>query len=315
MSYQVFVGVDVSKETLDVSVLPQQGRCAVANASTGFDELITWLGEPQGVLVVMEATGGLQNALAAALAAANFDVVIANPRQVRDFARSTGQLAKTDAIDATTIAEFAERIQPEVRALPDAQMRLLQALVARRRQLQDMLTMEKNRAQQAPQALAKQIQKHIRFLQKELAKLDLDLDQQIRNTPIWREADEILQSTPGIGPVTSHTLLADLPELGTLNRQQIAALVGVAPLNRDSGKFSGARIIWGGRVKVRCALYMAVISCIRCNPVIRPYYRSLKARGKKSKVAIVACIRKLLIILNIMLRDRQPWQPQLAKTA
>lgn len=312
MSHEIFVGVDVSKEYLDVVVLPEQRYCRVTNDDAGFQELIAWLPAPASALIVLEATGGYQMAAVAVLATAGFDVVIANPRQVREHARSRGRLAKTDKIDALAIADFAERNRPAVRPLPDEQTRLLQALVARRRQLTEMLTMEKNRLQQAPQALAQPITKHVRWLEKELKQLDDDLGDQVRRSDVWREKDQLLQSVPGVGDVTSHTLLAELPELGQVNNKQIAALAGLAPLNRDSGRFRGQRIIWGGRAPVRCALYMCIVSAIRHNPIIRDHYRSLRDRGKKPKVAMVACMRKLLVILNTMLRERRPWQPRLA---
>ena len=317
MSHQVFVGIDVSKAHLDVAVLPShsQGRGRFGNDNAGFDQLIGWLGECPGALVVMEATGGYETAVAAALATAGWDVVVANGRQVRDYARSRGKLAKTDTIDADILADFAARIRPPVRPLPGPQARLLQALVARRRQLLDMITMEKNRREHSQPVLAKEINKHIVWLAKQVAQLDDDLGRQVRNSPLWRENDELLQSVPGIGPVTSQTLLAELPELGKVSRQEIAALVGVAPLNRDSGKYSGPRIIWGGRATVRSALYMAIVSAIRYNPVISVFYKPLKQAGKPSKVAMVACMRKLLTILNTMLRDRKPWRPTAAQTA
>jgi transposase len=314
MSHEVFVGIDVSKTWLDVAVFSPQRSCRVANDQAGWDQLITWLGGPQGCLVVMEATGGYQTAVAAALATAGFDVVVANPRHVRDHARARGLLAKTDKLDAKMIADFAQRQEPAVRALPDEQTRLLQALMARRRQLLEMHTMEKNRLHQAPKALAKQIQKHIRWLEKQLADLDDDLSDQIRNSDIWREKDDILRSAPGVGEVTSRTLLADLPELGQVSGKRIAALVGVAPFNRDSGKFQGHRTIWGGRASVRNALYMATVSAIHYNPVIRPHYQRLRQAGKRAKVAIVACMRKLLVILNTMLKERKHWQPRLQET-
>lgn len=315
MSHQSFVGIDVSKAHLDVAVLPQKRRRRLTNDEAGFDELLAWLGDPAGTLVVLEATGGYQIPAVGALATAGFDVVVANPRQVREHARSRGRLAKTDQLDAEAIADFAQRNQPAVRALPDEQTRLLQALMARRRQLLEMLTMEKNRLQQAPPALAKQIAKHVSWLKKQLQQLDDDLDDQIRRSDLWREQDQLLRSVPGVGDVTSRTLLADLPELGQVSHKQIAALAGVAPLNRDSGQFAGHRTIWGGRATVRTALYMAVVSAIRHNPIIRAFYQRLKQLGKASKVAMVACMRKLLVILNAMLKDRQPWQPHPAKTA
>lgn len=315
MSHQIFVGIDVSKAHLDVAALPQKRSCRLPNDEAGFDELITWLGNPAGTLVVLEATGGYQAPAVAALATAGFDVVVANPRQVRDYARSRGRLAKTDELDAEAIVDFAERNRPAVRALPDEQTLLLQALMARRRQLKDMLTMEKNRLQQAPKALAKEIAKHVAWLNKQVDRLDNDLDDQIRQSDLWREKDQLLRSVPGVGDVTSRTLLADLPELGRLSNQQIAALVGVAPMNRDSGKFQGQRVIWGGRASVRNALYMAVVSALVHNPIIHAHYHRLKKLGKASKVAMVACMRKLLVIPNTRLKERQPWQPRLPQKA
>lgn len=315
MSHTIFVGIDVAKAHLDVAVLPEKRICQVVNDDTGFVELINWLGQPEDTLVVLEATGGYQMAAAAALAAAGFGVAVVNPRQVREHAKSRGQLAKTDKLDALMLADFAFRNQPEVRPLPDDETRLLQAQVARRRQLRDMLVMETNRLQQAPKALAKSINRHIHWLEKELKQANDDIDKQIRNSSLWREQDDLLQSVPGVGKVTSHTLIAELPELGKLNNKEIAKLAGVAPLNRDSGKFSGHRIVWGGRAAVRAALYMAVISAVRHNPIIAAFYQRLKARGKASKVALVACMRKLLIILNTMLKEHQAWQPKLPKTA
>jgi len=315
MSHTIFVGIDVAKAHLDVAVLPEKRTCQVVNDDTGFIELIAWLGQPEDTLVVLEATGGYQMAAAAALAVAGFGVAVVNPRQVREHAKSRGQLAKTDKLDAMILADFAQRNQPEVRPLPNEESRLLQALVARRRQLRDMLTMETNRFQQAPKALAKSISRHIQWLEKELEKANDDIDKQIRNSSLWREKDNLLQSVPGVGKVTSHTLIAELPELGKLNNKEIAKLAGVAPLNRDSGKYSGHRIVWGGRAAVRAALYMAVISATRYNPIIAAFYKRLKARGKASKVALVACMRKLLIILNTMLKEQQYWQPRLPKTA
>jgi transposase len=315
MSHEVFVGIDVSKAWLDAAVLTQRSCCRFANDQAGWDALIAWLGEPTGCLVAMEATGGYHVAVAVALGAAGFDVGIANPRQVREHARSRGQLAKTDKLDAKMIADFAQHNEANVRPLPDEQTRLLQALMARRRQLVEMLTVEKNRLQQAPELLAEPISGHIQYLEDELKKLDDDLSGQIRESDDWREKDEILRSTPGVGPVTSRTLLADLPELGQLNSKQIAALAGVAPLNRDSGKFRGHRTIWGGRATVRTALYMAVVSAIRHNPIISLHYAHLKAMGKEPKVAMVACMRKLLVILNTMLKEHQTWQPRVPQAA
>ena len=315
MSHQIFVGVDVSKSHLDIHVLPQKRRCRCANDDAGFDELVAWLGDPADTLVVFEATGGYQTLAVAALSTAGFDVVVVNPRQVREHARSRGRLAKTDKLDAEVIADFAERNRPPVRPLPDEQTRLLQALMARRRQLLEMLTMEKNRLQQAPKPLAKPIAEHITWLKEQLKELDDDLDAQIRHSELWRETDQLLRAVPCIGKVTSRTLMSQLPELGQIGNKQITALAGLATLNRDSGKFQGHRSIWGGRAEVRTALYMAVVSGIRCNPIIRPYYRHLRDLGKPFKVAMVACMRKLLVILNTMLKENQPWQPRLKETA
>lgn len=315
MSPQVFVGIDVSKAHLDVAVLPPERRRRFPNDSPGFEELIAWLGEPEATLIVLEATGGYQVAVTAALSLAGFAVVVANPRQIRDHARSQGRLAKTDKLDADCLADYAAKNKPPVRPLPDEQTRLLQALMARRHQLVEMLTMEKNHLQQASAPLAKPIRKHIQWLEKQLQQLDDELDHQVRGSELWRQNDELLRTVPGVGQVTSYTLLADLPELGQVNNKQVAALVGVAPLNRDSGKRKGHRVIWGGRAAVRTALYMATLSALRHNPVIKAFYQRLKKAGKASKVAIVACMRKLLTILNTMLKERQPWQPRLPQRA
>lgn len=315
MSHQIFVGIDVSKSHLDLCILPQKRRCRVRNDDAGFAQLVAWLGDPADTLVVLEATGGYQTPAVVALDTAGFEVVVANPRQVREHARSRGRLAKTDKLDAEAIADFAERNRPAVRPLPDEQTRLLQRLMARRRELTDMITAEENRLKQASDPVTEHIAEHLQWLKLARKKLDNDLDNQIRDNDLWREKDQVLQAVPGIGNVTSRTLLSQLPELGQISNKQVAALVGVAPLNRDSGKFQGHRSIWGGRAEVRTALYMAVVSAIRCNPIIRPYYQHLRDRGKAFKVAMVACVRKLLIILNTMLKDNQPWQPRLKETA
>jgi len=312
MPYQVFVGIDVSKAHLDVAVLPDRRHRRVSNDASGWQQLIAWLGLPAETLVVLEATGGYQNAAAWALQQAGFGVVVMNPRPIRDHARSYNVLAKTDRIDAAIIADFAQEKQPPVRPLPDEQAQLLAALMDRRRQLVQMLTMEKNRQAQAPPALARELATHIQWLTKRLRKLDDDLDDQIRRSPLWHETAQIVQSVPGIGAVTTRTLVAELPELGQVNHKEIAALVGVAPFNRDSGQFRGQRAIWGGRAHVRSVLYMATVVAVRCNPVIRTFYLRLKAAGKKSKVALVACLRKLLTILNTMVKQRQRWQPPAA---
>jgi transposase len=283
----------------------------VANAPDGIEELVERLGKIGPQLVVMEATGGFEVPAAGALAAAEIPVVIANPRQVRDFAKSTGQLAKTDAIDAHVLALFAERVKPEVRALPDEDARALDAVVKRRRQIIDMITAEINRLGFALPTVKKGIKKHIRWLERQLDEVDSDLDGLIRNSPVWQAKSDLLRDVPGVGPNLARTLIAELPELGRLSNKQIAALVGVAPLARDSGLFRGKRRVWGGRATVRSALYMSILSATKWNPVIRVFYQRLRAQGKPPKVAMVACMRKLLTILNAMLRDGRSWDPSL----
>ena len=247
--------------------------------------------------------------MAAALVAAGVPLAVVNPRQIRDFARATGQLAKTDALDAKAIARFAETVRPEPRAVPDEQARALGELVARRRQVIEMMTAERNRRRQLTnRRLIKSVDRLLAVLLKELAELDRDVGEGIRGTPAWRERDELLRSVPGIGDIVSRTLIADLPELGSLDRKQIAALVGVAPLNRDSGKMRGRRTIWGGRAKVRSTLYMAALVASRHNPVLAVFYQRLVSAGKAKKLAITAVMRKLLTILNAIIRDRRPWQ-------
>ena len=259
-------------------------------------------------LVVLEATGGMEYPLAAALAVAGRPVVVVNPRQVRDFARATGRLAKTDAIDARVLAHFAAAMHPQTRPLPDTQGQELKAILARRRQLIEMLTAERNRLQSArSKAVKANIQAHIAWLEKEMTHIDHDLGQSIRQSPVWQEKDDLLKSVPGVGPVLSTTLLADLPELGLLNRREIAALVGVAPFNRDSGHIRGQRAVWGGRAVVRSALYMSTLVATRYNPIIRDFYQHLLSAGKPKKLAVTACMRKLLAILNAMLKHKKPW--------
>jgi transposase len=242
-------------------------------------------------------------------------VVVVNPRQVRDFAKATGKLAKTDALDAQTLAHFAEVIRPELRPLPDEQTQALAAILARRRQLVEMLTAEKNRLASARTSVRKSLRTHITWLERELSHTDRDLAHAIRESPVWREKEELLQSAPGVGPVVTSTLLANLPELGTLTGKQIAALIGVAPFNRDSGTLRGTRTVWGGRAQVRAVLYMGTLVATRFNPVIRAFYQRLCAAGKPKKVALTACMRKLLIILNAMLKHRTPWRPELVQCA
>jgi transposase len=308
----VFVGIDVSKARLDVALRPGNKDLSVTNNQSGLAALIKRLRTLQVNRVVLEASGGYEIVAASELAAANLPVVVVNPRQVRDFARATGRLAKTDKIDAEVLAHFAQLIQPQIRPLPDAQSRELMALVARRRQVVEMLTAEGNRQGRAVAALTRAIAAHVRWLRKQLGELDVVLEHAIRRSPAWCEKARLLRSVPGIGNVTVTTLLAHLPELGTLNRRAIAALVGVAPFNHDSGKLRGTRAIWGGRAQVRAVLYMCTLVASRRNPVVQAFYARLLAAGKKPKVALTACMRKLLVILNTMLRDQTPWA---AKTA
>jgi transposase len=304
----VFVGIDVSKDTLHVAVRLTGQEMTFNNDEEGVARMVDFVKPFCPRLIVLEATGGWEMAAATSLAVKGLPVVIANPRQVRDFAKSTGMLAKTDTIDARIIARFAESVKPEVRPLKDEEGQKLEALLARRRQLLQMLTAEKNRLVTAPRWVKKNIQAHIRWLEREIEKGNRDLDEFIKKSPLWREKLEILQSAKGVGPVLSITLLSDLPELGTLNRKQIAALAGVAPLNRDSGKFRGRRAIWGGRAHVRTALYMGTRVAIRFNPVIRAFAQRLRDAGKPYKVIVTACMRKFLTILNTMVKNHTRWQ-------
>ena len=308
-----FVGIDVSKARLDVALHPTGATHSVANDANGIKTLVEQLRAVKPLLVVLEATGGIERAVVRALVAAELPVTVTNPRQVRDFAKATGQLAKTDVLDAQILARFAEAVRPALRPLPDEITLELRALIGRRRQITEMLTAEKNRLSRAPRRVQKRIEAHIRWLQSELERADEDLDQTIRQSPVWREQEDLLKSVPGIGPVVSRTVLAELPELGNLNRKQIAALVGVAPLNWDSGLLRGRRAVWGGRSHVRTALYMAALTASRRNPVIRDFYKRLRAAGKAPNVALVACMRKLLVILNAMIRHRVPWRPVIAQ--
>jgi transposase len=308
---EVFVGIDVSKARLDIHVLPSNDAWSAENRDGVMAALVCRLAALRPSVIVMEATGGLERRVLAALLVAKLPAVAVNPRQIRDFAKSTGQLAKTDALDAGILALFAERIRPEVRPAPDEETRELEALLVRRRQIVDMITAEKNRLVSAPpsQRVVRGIRKTIKCLESQLDDFDGDIDSAIRNSPSWRKKDELLRSAPGVGKVTSRTLLAHVPELGKLNRQQLAALIGVAPLNCDSGQFRGRRRTWGGRGQVRAVLYMAVLSAIRRNPVIKPFYDRLIRAGKLPKVAMTACMRKLLTILNAMMRSNSRWSP------
>ena len=304
----VFVGIDVAKTDLVTGLRPTGETWTVSNDEAGIQELLQRLRPHGPVLVVIEATGGYERGVVAALAAAGTPLVVANPRQVRDFARSTGQLAKTDRIDAQVLALFAERMRPEPRPLPDEATRTLTALLARRRQILEMLTAERNRLEHAVPAVRRDLIQHIRWLERRLRDVDHDLDRTVQSSPIWRAKENLLRSLPGVGPVTSRTLIGSLPELGSLNRKQIAALVGVAPLARDSGTLKGKRLVWGGRAPVRAALYMAALVASRRNPALKAFYARLVAAGKPKKLALTACMRKLLTILNAMVRTNSAWQ-------
>lgn len=307
----LFVGIDVSKKSLDVCVRPTGEVLSMEHTEGGINSLVTRLSQEAGCLVVLEATGGLEVPLAGALALAGVAVAVVNPRQVRDFAKATGKLAKTDRIDAAVIAHFAEAIHPEPRELPDEATTLLSAIVARRRQLIEMLVMEKNRHATAPLKLRKDISEHIDFLTRRIKGVDKELQTHLRATPIWREREELLRSIPGVGLIVSASIVANVPELGRLSRKQIAALVGVAPFNRESGQFKGRRQISGGRASVRSPLYMAALTAIKRNETIKTFYERLVAAGKPKKVALTACMRKLIIAMNAMARDNKPWSPQL----
>lgn len=305
-----FVGIAVAKHTLDVHVRPADEAFQSANDEAGIRALVTRLQGLAPTLIVLEATGGYEVGVAAALASAGLPIAVVHPRQIRDFARATGQLAKTDRLDAATNARFAEAVQPEVRPLPSAEAQALGELMARRRQLVDMLGAERNRhGQVRDRRLRRRIGAHVEWLSKAIAEVERDLNDTIRSSPVWREKDELLTSVPGIGDITAHTLIADVPELGGLTRRRIAALIGVAPLSRDSGTLRGRRMIAGGRPAVRRVLYMAALVAVRYNPVIAAFYTRLTGAGRPKKVALVAAMRKLLTILNAIVRDQRPWQP------
>jgi len=305
---EVYAGIDVSRDFLDVMVLPTQEKRRYANDEVGVSQLVVRLKKLSPVLIVLEPTGGLEAMVAAALAAEGIKVAVVNARQVRDYARATGKLAKTDKLDAQVMAEFASAVKPQTRQLRDEETEEIKAVVSRRRQLLEMLTAEKNRMAIARKNMKPSILTHIEWLKKEIADLDRDLRQRIEGSPIWRVKDDLLQSIPGVGKVLSATLLAELPELGKLNRRQIAALVGVAPFNRDSGNMKGKRCVWGGRASIRAALYMAALVSTRFNPVISSFYQRLLAKGKAKKVALVACMRRLLTIMNAILKHQRAWQ-------
>lgn len=308
----VFVGIDVSKDRLDVALRPGDGLWHDTNDEAGIGRIVERLQNLHPETVVLEPTGGLEYPLVEKLWAAELPVVAINPRQIRDFARALGLLAKTDRIDAMVLAQYAEMVKPAVRPLSDAATKELKALLVRRRQLQEMLVAENNRLQSAGNRLRPQIKEHIEWLKRSLEEVDKDLGSLVRSNPMWQAKEKILRSIPGVGPVLAATLLGDLPELGTLDGKQIAALVGVAPFNRDSGQMRGKRTIWGGRPHIRTVLYMASLVAARCNPVIETFYKRLVAAGKPKKVALVACMRKLLTILNAMMKHGCYWQPDYA---
>jgi transposase len=305
-----FVGIDVAKDRLDVHLRPSGESFAVARDGEALAALVERLQTLAPALVVMEATGGYETVAASAIAAAQLPLAVVNPRQIRDFARATGRLAKTDRLDAAAIAHFAEAIRPPARPVADAEAQALGELVARRRQVIEMIGAENNRRRRASQhRVIRAIERHLVLLQTELCELDGDIDAAIRKSPAWQADADLLKSVPGVGPVTLRTLIAELPELGCLSRRKIAALVGVAPINRDSGTMRGRRTIAGGRSTVRAALFMAALVASRRNPVIAAHYKKLRTAGKNAKQALIACMRKLLVILNAILRDRKPWQP------
>jgi transposase len=301
------VGIDVSKASLEVAVRPGGQRSTFANAEAGIHLLVEQLKTLGPSLIGLEATGGLEIPVVSALAANALPVVVVNPRQVRDFAKALGQLAKTDGLDAEVIAHFGEVVRPPVRPVKDAQLQALEALVTRRRQLIGMLTAEKNRLPLAARATRKDITQHSVWLEKRLKEMDTQITQGIQDSPLWLAKDNLLQGVPGVGRVTSASLLADLPELGALNRREISALVGLAPFNRDSGTLRGKRTVWGGRAEVRSALSMATLSAVRCNGILRAFYQRLRNAGKLAKVALTAGMRNLLTILNAIIKTNTPW--------
>lgn len=304
-----YVGIDVSKDSLDMAVYSKDKKSHFSNNEPGINQLVQALRDVVPVLAVVEATGGYETPLAYALNKAGIPCAVVNPREVRNFAKVTKKLAKTDAIDARVLAHFAAVIKPEPRPLSDEQSQELEAIIARRRQVIEMLTAEKNRLHLARKPVKEAIKAHINYMEKELGQIDTELKGRIEESPIKQEKYDLLQSVPGVGPNLAATLVIELSELGGLNRRQIAALVGVAPLNHDSGAMRGKRSPWGGRPQVRAALFMSTLVATRFNPVIREFYQQLCARGKAKKVALVACMRKLLTILNSMIKHRVLWHP------
>lgn len=311
---KIFVGVDVSKARLDVYVVPAGSRWQVGNDEEGVGLLVEEMKKVRPERIVLEASGGLQGRVVSALWREGLAVVVVNPRQVRDFARATGVLAKSDELDAMVLARFAEAIRPAVRELADEEAQELMELVGRRRQVVEMMTAETNRLEGARGRVKRSIEKHVGWLRRQLEQIEEDLDDTIRRSPMWREKEDLLRTVPGVGPVVARTLLAQLPELGKLNRQEIAALVGVAPFARDSGMMRGRRTIWGGRAAVRAALYMGALVGVRHNAELKRFFERLVGRGKRPKVALVACMRKLLIVLNAIVKNRTPWSESFASS-
>lgn len=313
---RISVGIDVSKVTLVVAVAPTGDRWTTDTTPAGIDALVTRLRQRAPTIIVVEATGGYERPLVAACAAVGLPVAIVNPRQVRAFAQALGRTAKTDDIDAAVLADFGARVQPTPRPLADEATQALAALVARRRQLIEMLGMERQRLEQAPPTgrITRDLRNHIRWLERRISDVDDEIGTAIQASPVWRVHEDLLRSVPGVGPITARTLLAELPELGTLDRRAIAALVGVAPFNCDSGQHRGQRHIWGGRASVRATLYMAAVSAARHNPALATFYRRLRTAGKPAKVALVATMRKLITILNAMLKQQATWNAEVAST-
>ena len=304
----VVVGIDVAKDKLDMAVRPLNTFDTIPYTNEGIEKIVNALSKLAPDMIVVEATGGLERKLSFALAEASLPVVVVNPRQVRDFAKATGRLAKTDRIDADIIAHFGESIKPEIRPLKDEQQRKLTEMLTRRRQLVEMRKMEKQRLLSVSDAVKKDIRAHIKWLNERIDEIDENISSLMKKTASFKEQKKIIMSVPGVGSIMSASLQAFLPELGSLNRKQIAALAGVAPFNRDSGRFTGKRIVWGGRANLRSVLYMSTLTAIRCNSVIKSFYNRLVEAGKAKKVAIVACMRKLLTILNAMVKNKTLWQ-------
>jgi len=307
-SKEAFVGIDVSKDHLDIGIHPTGKAWQLVHDEAGEEKLCQELRKLKPDLIVMEASGGMESALAVRLQEAKLPAVVVNPRQVRDFAKAHGILAKTDRIDALVLARFAERIRPEVRALPDEAQRALEGLMVRRRQLVIMMGAEKNRLRRASKEVAQGIQEHIEWLKRQLDGVDREISRRIQRNDVWKQKDKLLQSAPGVGSVVSRSFLSGLPELGTINGKKISALVGVAPFNCDSGRFKGRRRIWGGREHIRSILYMGTVAAVRWNPIIRSFFLRLVKAGKSKKVALTACMRKLLVMLNAIIASNKPWK-------